>query len=434
MSYKLIGKSVFVFCLSLSLATLSNAHFIWATLDRSTRTVELQMAERPGLEVLDYADRLRPTIHLLSQGGKEVQGDKAHLRFDVAASSSLALVRIDYGTFNRGSEIWNLTYFSKAALTAQDANRVVGKGLEIVAKLVGDQWELTPYLDGKPCKTATIVLDDEEAAKTTELGKTRVIPVSADKPIAVRATISDPTPGVRKGTAFVGTKIWSTLVLPKAPVVTDGSEPRAYRAVQQATEARESISRGSKPWEMHYKATNGKEEVAGRVVWNGSSFDISGDDKNPNWKHIKTEISSLFFHRLTSDFANGEGKATITEARDSQGTLYRIADKMDSSYRIANGRFTEVARTVGGKRLVLSITGFKEVPGGRVLSTAYSSVVTDLKTKSEIATLHYSDRFRHFGTEWLPVSRTVEGVTGGHKIKMVGVFGQPKTIKLSATN
>lgn len=413
--------------LLISITASSQAHFIWATLDRSTQNLSLRIEERPGEETLDYGQRLLPISHLLSKGGKPY-ANKSTVYFPVGGNHGVALAQIDYGVYNREGKTGNLIYFAKAVSTPSDASIAVGKGFEIVATLEGNTWKVQALQDGKPAQDATIVTPDEPIEDPHNAGPTRTVALLTNAPIPLRAVRTIHLPGAKQGKHFEITRIWTTLVLPATPAVTQGSSAAAFRAVQRATELRESLPMGGSTWKLPFSATDGRAKIDGTVTWNGKDFTFSLPEDAPEARHVRSQLQSLFFHRLAGEFAQGEGQQQITDSNEPDGKLYHIHDKMNSSYRIQNDHFAEVARTVQNQRLVLRMEAFQSLPSGHYLVTNFSSRSTDTNRGAVVSQLNYADRFQEFRGDWLPLERSVEGAVEGRQITMRVKFGKPHIV------
>ncbi|HLO98965.1 MAG TPA: DUF3386 family protein, partial [Fimbriimonas sp.] len=254
-------------------------------------------------------------------------------------------------------------------------------------------------------------------------GQSVRIPLPA-KPtrLPIRASRTVDRVGEVDGKKFTTARQWTSLVLPAASKATTGSELEAYRALEVATESRESLRQGTSAWATKFTATNGTSTIGGSVTWSGTgmasiSFDMP---ENSYTKHVNTQLTSLFAHRTDRPFWVGEGRHAITWGADTDqwGRKVIVKDNMNSSYRLKDGRIRQVVRTFGEEELTLNITKIKELPGGQTITTEFISQSRNIKSGELTTDLLYKDDFKQFGSEWLPVQRTVTGKVRGSTILM----------------
>lgn len=417
---KLIGTSLTLF----ALAALASPHFIWAEqLPSGPRQVVFSLAEAPGDDTLPVMKNVGPKIKVLSGTLiKPVNADLSHI-FTSNSLGGPTLAYIPYGVVDRGGSVYFLDYFAKAVTHPTDAAKAAGKGFELVATLETDAWVVSALVDGKPATDAEIVTGSDKAEVKYPRGQQVRIPLS-DTParIPIRANRTVDRTGELDGKKYTTARQWTTLVLPAASKATTGSEPDAYRALEIATESRESLRQGTVGWTSRFSATNGSSNIAGTVKWGGTgSVNIAFEmPENSYTKHVTGQLSSLFAHRLDRPFWTGEGRHAIAWGTDVNelGRKIFVKDNMNSSYRLKDGRIRQVVRTFGEEELTLNITKMKDLPGGRYITTEFTSQSKNLKTGEVVTELVYKDEFKQFGSEWLPVQRTVSGKTHGSPILM----------------
>lgn len=382
------------------------------------------MAEGPSDDVLPMMDRLQKLIHPFNLKAEPTLASPSLAQL-VTPNRRPVLARVDYGVITRNNETFNLEYFAKAVERPVDAQLKVGHGFELTAHIVGDNWEVEAFLDGRPEAISQINVGvGGSAIRKNAEGKILIPLTPTAAAIPIRATREIKRTGTLDGKTFESTHQWTTLVLPATAAVSTGSDPLAYRALQFAGEWRESLTADAQPFRVKFSATNTNQTLTGTVTWRPNDLQITFDGpEGEATKHVRTQLSSLFQHRVHRSFEQGEGKYRITLKGTKENALsIALNDPMKSSYVIKDGRLAEVKRVFGKEELTLNIHKFQETPNGRYLSTGFHSVSRDVATGEVRAELDYEDAFNPIDGVWLPKSRTVKGKTNGHRIEMRVTF------------
>lgn len=338
-----------------------------------------------------------------------------------------------YGIIDRGEGPFLLVYQARAAFDLSEAGSVPKNGLQLAADAGSDAWTVRVRWNGTPDASAKLFLSDGTPLVLGQNGTARVPFGLRGMPVALRALHVERKSGTWQGSRYGLKKTWSTLTLPVVRPMTLGSDEEAYRSLQTASEAREAVSSALR-WSADFEAGDGHRTVSGRVVADRSPEpEIVFEDRDVRWPdedHVRTQISSLFRHRRSVPFADGDGRnvVTWTGRKDRTGREIAVADTFGSTYRVKDGAVTEVARTIEGRRLVLRILDVERLPNGKTLSRRFTSTTTgpDGTVESELT---YEDRFVTVGDDRLPAERKVTGRVRGKSVSMKVVFSDYKVLK-----
>lgn len=422
---KAIGVALGLFGMS----AFSSAHFIWAELAQDgPRNLSICLAEVPGDDVLPVMARLTPKIKFLSGKVSPLPSTPTSAVYGSPQQGVPAMILIPYGVVDRGGEIYGLEYFAKAAARPRDAAIAVGKGFELVATLSDNTWTVKAMLDGKLAADAEIITVRNGEEVKTKAGEPLTVEVGETATaIPVRAVRTADRGGKDGERTYKTTRQWTSLMLPMTSRVPEGSDLTAYRALELASDGRESLRKGSAPWKTTFRATNGQDALDGTIAWDGTKVDIVINAPESSYvTHVRGQLTSLFMHRIGRRFWEGDGTKPISWGNDENqlGAKILVKDTFNSSYRVLNGQVRQVVRDFKEERLRLDITKLIETEPGRYLSGEFLSVSEDLKTGASIQELVYKDEFQKVGQEWLPKKRTVTGNAKGSKFFMQVTFGK----------
>jgi hypothetical protein len=132
----------------------------------------------------------------------------------------------------------------------------------------------------------------------------------------------------------------------------------------------------------------------------------AGDESNQPW--ALQMVLNMLGHRRSPNFEKGDGRYPIAFAANDYSPAGRrvlLNDPMGSSYRILNGRVSEVARTAGNERFTISIMEEMPASNGRYLPRHFTVTYFDAKTGAIKRTEAFTDEYREMGGVWLPSSR-----------------------------
>jgi hypothetical protein len=216
--------SLWACALALSLPRLSEAHFLWVSLDPSAKIASAGLQEFPKQEPLPLGKRTA-NVHAWSLSGRplSLKADANWLRATTA--ESCVGVSLDYGVIPRHDggqgQLW-LKYYAKGALTLTDSQSNLKLPVELSAS-PGQNGKVLVRVtqDGQPAPAAELVVEDSEG-KTTFEGKTGADGTAAlpqsNGPFEVRALVAENTPGDHDGMPYALIHSYSTLTV-ATPVV-----------------------------------------------------------------------------------------------------------------------------------------------------------------------------------------------------------------------
>jgi ketosteroid isomerase-like protein len=133
-------------------------------------------------------------------------------------------------------------------------------------------------------------------------------------------------------------------------------------------------------------------------------IDLPDDDR----RSLQHELSSLAGHRWERPYEEGDGRLEKQVHADDGhplGRLVELDDKMDSAYRVGDGRLNAITRTHGGTRFTIAIQGRAEAPDGRTVSNAFT--VLHWADGRLVRSDAYTDEFAAVGGLLLPRVRQV---------------------------
>jgi hypothetical protein len=136
---------------------------------------------------------------------------------------------------------------------------------------------------------------------------------------------------------------------------------------------------------------------------------IAADETGQAW--LRQEIASMAGHRSPTDYETGDGRYTLTLGPDDDHPLGRLVqfhdDPFASSYRLRDGRITQVNRRMGKTRFTIDVQEHVVTRDGRLLpayfTVAYWDVEQDRLTRADT----YADRYTVVEGVFLPAARRV---------------------------
>jgi iron complex transport system ATP-binding protein len=128
----------------------------------------------------------------------------------------------------------------------------------------------------------------------------------------------------------------------------------------------------------------------------------------PEAKWLKYQIEELIAHREATSVSHIASKAGVVFG--DMDSVYGqrvdfVGDKMESFYRLKDGRITQIGRSYGKVRFVINIDEHTNC-GGRFAAQSYTVFYFESASGRLTKTETYLDRYEHFqGEVWLPVER-----------------------------
>jgi Protein of unknown function (DUF3386) len=182
---------------------------------------------------------------------------------------------------------------------------------------------------------------------------------------------------------------------------------------------------------------NGKiaRAVINYDVGGGADLQFKGGEVDETSPWTLEAVLNIIRHRRSSDFESRDGRYPICFAEDDKvpaGRRVAVDDAMKSSYRIFDGRVTEVDRTLGDERFIISV--LEEVPAGqgRYLPRHFTVSYFNAKTGELKHTDTYTDEYHQVDGLWFPASERIVRAESGKVITRIIAFQNPR-IRLAQT-
>jgi len=397
----------------------AHAHFLWATADPAKGTFSVQFAEIPGDSVIPAIAGKGDLVKGFSRGGgtAALAVDGPGLKGKLSDGSAGAY--LDYGVIERGSESrgkFLLRYSAKASSSPSASQIQVGLQLElsIIQRPEGPAVELHegPRVVGG-AEVSVFYAGQEKPfiGKTNDFGY-MLLPSSPKVPIAFRSVLETMSPGVTSSGQYNFIRDYATLTIAgTGPVKAD---PAAYKALEQASKARETFPADVKSIEGKIAFLADGKTTEGTFVYKvGEGTKVSIEGKTGD--SVRRQISSIFDHRKGGSFADGEGKNPITFADDEGLGGKRIAlnDGLNSFYRVQDNQITEVDRSMGGQRFVITVLESQKTSGGKTLPKVFAVSYFDPNGPGLTQTQYFTDSFKKVNGVWLPATRRVVSAENG---------------------
>ena len=216
---------------TLGLAPLAPAHYLWATLDPTARTVAVGLQEIPGDAPLPLGDRVpRVKAWTADAASLPLKADGPWLRAPTGASA--VAVSLDYGILDRresGRGLFWLGYFAKSAATPEASKAKLGLPVELsVAKAADGRETVTVWSDGKPASGADVVVERPVGTNAFE-GRTgpdgTVALPPSNGPLAVRALVTSEGKGTHDGQAYDLVRRYGTLTVAAPAATNEAAKP-----------------------------------------------------------------------------------------------------------------------------------------------------------------------------------------------------------------
>jgi hypothetical protein len=149
---------------------------------------------------------------------------------------------------------------------------------------------------------------------------------------------------------------------------------------------------------------------SGRVtVTDRTSVEVSVDgDPSDEVAWARDEIASIVSHRWPTTYDDGDGRW----AKRSDGeTVTILDDPFDSAYRVRDNHISEVHRTVGDARFVISVSERVRTADGRHLPSHFTVFHWGTATGRLTRADHFVDEYVTVGGVYLPARRQVVSAT-----------------------
>lgn len=239
---------------------------------------------------------------------------------------------------------------------------------------------------------------------------------------------------------MIPTLIFSLTALTVAQSWTK-ADPEAYALLKAATESRVAWPADFAGFTADIVFNDNGQTTKGTLTYSvkdGSQVKMEGlGESAMEW--LDGQLTSLLTHRKGGDFAKGDGRHPLTFDKDDKspaGRLIHLNDTLKSSYRVHDGRTTEVNRTMGNERFTISILETTTVDGGKYLPRTFFVTYFDSKTGAIKRVDAFTDAYAKKGNVWYPVSRRLLRAENGNFTTRVIEFHNPRLLSVieQATN
>ncbi len=214
------------------------------------------------------------------------------------------------------------------------------------------------------------------------------------------------------------------------------ADPEAYALLKAANDARVVWPAGFAGFTADIVFNDNGQVSKGMLTYSvkdGTQVKMEGlSESAMEW--LDGQLTSLLTHRKGGDFAKGDGRHPLAFDRDDKsptGRLIHLNDTLKSSYRVRDGRTSEVTRTMGGERFTISILETTTVEGGKYLPRTFFVTYFDAKTGALKRVDAFADEYTKKGNVWYPVARRLLRAENGQMTTRLIEFRNPRP--LSAT-
>ncbi|RYG34481.1 DUF3386 family protein [bacterium] len=397
--------------LAVTLTGAAHAHFIWATLSPDRSTLRVQFAERPGDSVLaDFAGKAATTKGFAGPNQPvelKQESDDRLLASKLPSPRGVAGADLIYGVTNRGgAAVYLLHYHAKAAADIAASAESVGFPVELFLKSANAGTVITVRNAGKAAPGTEVVIYPEtgDEIEATANAQGEVIVPAAVKVADVRAMVPEKAKGTYEGKTYELVHHYATLSVGTSRS-TLPADPAAYKLLENA-----AVKRQNFPTDL--------KGLSGKFV-----YDKDGEQVHADFKYTPADgltiatsgvpeeatgaVESLLGHRRARPFAEGDGRRpmSFTGKDDAIGKQIALHDSMKSFYRVHNDSITEVDRTMGGQRLVITVLSEKTTPQGKSLPHVIAVTYFDPKSGAVVKTEFITDEYVEVQGVWVPTLR-----------------------------
>lgn len=416
----------------------ANAHFLWGEVsDDKEPMAKLAFSDNPGqVSEADLVERIK-TARAWNVQGKDLTFKTAGaVRSGSLQGSHVFGSSQIYGVLDKTKEgrgVFKLLYWAKAADSLDGAGQNVKLPFEFFARR-GAAGEIIATLQrsGQPVAQTTVNLyepSDEKPRSLTSDAKGE-IRFEAKTPglYGLRAAWVDETPGELDGKKYPFVRNYTTLAFPVSPVQTRAAaamtptgnpkaDPQAYKLLEDAHNNRQVMPVDFSGFSADLVVRDGADSKSGTLSYRRqgkTDIKVDGLSKDDTaW--MEDKVMNLIGHRRGGSFAEGDGKNPLTLAPDDGnafGRLIKLNDKMNSEYRVKDGKVTEVTRVAGGMRFTISVVETMEAEQGKYLANHFMVAYRDAITNELKEVEGYRDSYSKIDGVWIPLGRMVIDFNG----------------------
>lgn len=139
------------------------------------------------------------------------------------------------------------------------------------------------------------------------------------------------------------------------------------------------------------------------------AIETNVDEETLGW--LEHELASMAGHRWPTPYAESDGRWTLTQEEGDGfplGSLITVHDDpFRSSYRLRDGRISQVNRHMGPTRFSINIHEHTVLPDGRTLPTIFTVAFWDTAQGRLTRADEYRDRYIEVGGVQLPAERRI---------------------------
>jgi hypothetical protein len=157
------------------------------------------------------------------------------------------------------------------------------------------------------------------------------------------------------------------------------------------------------------KVDNSTSGSARLVVRGRTDLELTVDgppDEILDW--ARGELASIVGHRWATSYEEGDGRWA---KRADGDTVTMLDDPFDSAYRLRDNVISEVHRTVGGARFVISVSGRQHTSDGRYLPAHFTVFHWSGDPARVTRADQFTDAFVEVDGVYLPAARRVVSAT-----------------------
>lgn len=162
---------------------------------------------------------------------------------------------------------------------------------------------------------------------------------------------------------------------------------------------------------------------------NGAIVSYEHFPEHESWPSIM--VSNMIGHRRRMRFEEGDGRNPITfgpEDNSPLGRLILLNDRRKSSYRVRDGRVTQVRRSEGTEKFIITVIDEVPTEKGAYLPRYFVVDYFDSKTGNLKRSEKFTDRYKQTQSVWFPESRECIITEAGKDdvITRIIQFGEPQ--------
>ncbi|RYG35171.1 hypothetical protein EON81_13510 [bacterium] len=211
----------------------AHAHFLWASLDGTTKTVAIGLQEVPTDAPLPLAERAG-LIKAWTASEKTLALKPEGNWLKSLTTDHCVGVSLDYGVLDKRDQnrgVFWLRYYAKAADSPATSQTKVGLPVEVTFSVLDEtRFLVTVLKDGKPTAGADVVIASSKEGADPIEGKTGADGTLAfdaqGGPLAIRALVTDNVKGKHDGKSYDLVRSYCSLTVPM-PVVAKVEAPKA---------------------------------------------------------------------------------------------------------------------------------------------------------------------------------------------------------------